>query len=465
MRGGWRLVCLTLLFVLLSAVPVQGAQGQTGRAAGVQEPGQEEKRAETTEPKQASGAADVPEAGQADETAGVPETGQADGRSDVPETGQTDETAGAQETDHTVDAAALPDAGKLTDELLDELELGEMEDFLREQEADAGLDMSFTELLKSFVAGEGSADFGQVWEWCISHSLGAVQKNKSYLAQMLILLLAFAMLQGISGIFADSFLSDISFLAVYFLFLYNALRIFASMQDIVYDCIGKIADFTLLVQPIFCMAMIFSTGISSASLTYEMTLLVLYLVQNLLQKLLLPLVFLFLITQFANYAWKEEHFSSMAKLLESGVGLAQKVLVTFILGMNLIQGMVAPALDQLKKTAAVRTVGLIPGLGGAMNAVSEMLLGTGLLIKNCVGVTVLVLLILLCAKPLLEIVILAFLYRLLAAVAEPVTDKRISGVLDALARAGMLYVKLVVTAVLMLFLTVAVVCVATSAMR
>ena len=196
-----------------------------------------------------------------------------------------------------------------------------------------------------------------------------------------------------------------------------------------------------------------------------MTLLVLYLVQNLLQKLLLPLVFLFLITQFANYAWKEEHFSSMAKLLESGVGLAQKVLVTFILGMNLIQGMVAPALDQLKKTAAVRTVGLIPGLGGAMNAVSEMLLGTGLLIKNCVGVTVLVLLILLCAKPLLEIVILAFLYRLLAAVAEPVTDKRISGVLDALARAGMLYVKLVVTAVLMLFLTVAVVCVATSAMR
>lgn len=453
MRGGWRLVCLTLLFVLLSAVPVQGAQGQTGRAAGVQEPGQEEKRAETTEPKQADGRSDVPETGQTDEAV------------DVPETGKADETAGAQETDHTVDAAALPDAGKLTDELLDELELGEMEDFLREQEADAGLDMSFTELLKSFVAGEGSADFGQVWEWCISHSLGAVQKNKSYLAQMLILLLAFAMLQGISGIFADSFLSDISFLAVYFLFLYNALRIFASMQDIVYDCIGKIADFTLLVQPIFCMAMIFSTGISSASLTYEMTLLVLYLVQNLLQKLLLPLVFLFLITQFANYAWKEEHFSSMAKLLESGVGLAQKVLVTFILGMNLIQGMVAPALDQLKKTAAVRTVGLIPGLGGAMNAVSEMLLGTGLLIKNCVGVTVLVLLILLCAKPLLEIVILAFLYRLLAAVAEPVTDKRISGVLDALARAGMLYVKLVVTAVLMLFLTVAVVCVATSAMR
>lgn len=143
--------------------------------------------------------------------------------------------------------------------------------------------------------------------------------------------------------------------------------------------------------------------------------------------------------------------------------LAQKLLVTFVLGMNLIQGMVAPAVDQLKKTAAIRTIGVIPGLSGTMNAVSEMLLGTGLLIRNCVGATVIVVLVLLCAKPLLEVGMLALIYRVLAALAEPVTDKRISGVLDALSRAGMLYLKLVVTAILMLFLTVAVVCVATGA--
>lgn len=360
------------------------------------------------------------------------------------------------------EAASDRTADELTEELLDELELGGMERFLQEQETEMDLDVSFFELLKSFLSGDDDVDFAKVWAWLLSHGLDAVRQNKTYLAQMLILLLAFAMLQGIAGIFSDSFLSDISFLAVYFLFLYNALRIFASMQQIVYSCMDRIAEFTLLVQPVFCMAMIFSTGINSASLTYEMTLLVLYLVQNLLQKFLMPLVFVFLITQFANFAWKEERFSSMAKLIEGAVNLSQKVLVSFILGINLIQGMVAPAVDQLKKTAAIRTIGVIPGLGGAMNAVSEMLLGTGLLIKNCVGATVIVVLILLCAKPFLEIGILAFIYRVLAALVEPVTDKRISGVLDALARAGMLYLKLVVTAILMLFLTVAVVCVATS---
>ena len=355
------------------------------------------------------------------------------------------------------------DTDDLTDELLNELELDEMEDFLQEQQGENDLDISFGELLKSFLSGEQSFDLSHIWSWMVNHCFGAVRQNKTYFAQMLVLLLAFALLQGISGVFTDSFLSDISFLAVYFLFLYNALRVFTSMQQIVYECMERIAEFTLLVQPVFCMAMLFSSGLRTSGLTYEMLLLVLYLVQNLLQKLLLPIVFLFLITQFANYTWKEEHFSSLAKLFEGAVLLSQKVMVTFVLGMNLIQGMIAPAVDQLKRTTAIRMIGVIPGLGGAMNAVSEMLLGTGLLIKNCVGATVIVVLILLCAKPLLEIGVLALLYRVLAALVEPVTDKRVSGVLDALARAGMLYLKLVVTAILMLFLTVAVVCVATGA--
>lgn len=365
------------------------------------------------------------------------------------------------EDDQTEETDRITD--QMTDELMEQLELDDMERFLQEQQQEDELDISFEELIRSFLSGDETFDLSRIWSWILAHCFSTVRQNQSYLAQMLILLFAFAMLQGISGIFPDSFLSEISFLAVYFLFLYNALRIFASMQQIVYGCMDRIAEFTLLVQPVFCMAMVFSTGINSASLTYEMLLLVLYLVQNLLQKLLLPLVFVFLITQFANFAWKEERFSSMAKLFEGGITLAQKVLVTFVLGMNLIQGMVAPAVDQLKKTATIRTIGVIPGLGGAMNVVSEMLLGTGLLIKNCVGATAIVVLILLCAKPLLEISMLALIYRVLAALAEPVTDKRISGVLDALARAGMLYVKLAVTAILMLFLTVAVVCVATGA--
>jgi len=352
--------------------------------------------------------------------------------------------------------AASDQADGMTDDLLGELQTDDLDAFLQEQSDETDLDISFLQLLQNLLHGDAKPDGQTVWNWLVNHCFGVVHTNHGYLVQMLVLLLAFAMLQGITGIFSNAFLSDMSFLAVYFLFLYNALRVFSSMQEVTYRCLDRITEFTMLIQPVFCMAMVFSSGVNSANLTYEILLLVLYLVQNLLQKVLFPLVFIYLVTQFANYTWKEEHFSSMAHLLESGVLCAQKILIAFVLGLNL-------AVDQLRRSAAIRTIGVIPGLGGAMNSVSELLLGTGILIKNSVGATAVVVLVLLCAKPLLEIAVLTLVYRILAAVSEPVTDKRISGVLDALAKTGLLYAKLVVTAILMLFLSVTVVCMATGA--
>ncbi len=348
---------------------------------------------------------------------------------------------------------------ELTDELLGELELSELEEFLQEQQ-DAEPELSFLSLIRSFISGDEPFDLSRVCEWIGDHCLSAVDQNRTALTQMLVLILSFALLQGISGIFQDAFLSEISFLAVYFLFLYQTLRIFLTMQQSAAQCLSRISDFTLLIQPVFCMSLLLSSGARAAGFGYEILLLVLYLVEMVLEKVLLPLVFVYLLTQFANFAWREERFLAMAKLLSGGITLTQKLLVTFVLGINVIQGMVAPAIDRLRHTAGVRVLGGLPMVGGAVNAVSEMLLGTGLVIKNCVGAAALVVLVLLCARPVLEIGVLTLVYRVLAAFAEPVTDKRISGVLDALSQAGMLYLKLVTAAVLMLFLSVAIVCMA-----
>ena len=109
----------------------------------------------------------------------------------------------------------------LTDDLLGELQTGDLENFLNDQSADAAMDLSFSELIGALLSGEQVLDGQTVWNWFVNHCFDAVHSNREYLAQMLVLLLAFAMLQGITGIFSNAFLSDMSFLAVYFLFLYN----------------------------------------------------------------------------------------------------------------------------------------------------------------------------------------------------------------------------------------------------
>lgn len=90
-----------------------------------------------------------------------------------------------------------------------------------------------------------------------------------------------------------------------------------------------------------------------------------------------------------------------------------------------------------------------------MNGMGQIFLSSGLVIKNGIGAAALIVLVLLCAVPFLKMACLAVLYRILAAVLEPVADKRISGGMNGVANGGMLYLKILSTCLMLFFLTIA----------
>ena len=86
---------------------------------------------------------------------------------------------------------------------------------------------------------------------------------------------------------------------------------------------------------------------------------------------------------------------------------------------------------------------MIPGVGNVLGGIGELMFGAGILIKNCVGVTALIVLLAVGCIPVLKLACMSVLYKLAAAVAEPVADKRIVGCIKSMAQGGVLYLKLV----------------------
>ena len=95
-----------------------------------------------------------------------------------------------------------------------------------------------------------------------------------------------------------------------------------------------------------------------------------------------------------------------------------------VLGLNVVQGIVAPAKDRLLYGTAGRAMAMIPGIGNAVNGVSELLLGSGIMIKNCVGAAALIVLVILVSVPMAQAGCIVFFYKVGAAVVEPVADRR-----------------------------------------
>jgi stage III sporulation protein AE len=81
-------------------------------------------------------------------------------------------------------------------------------------------------------------------------------------------------------------------------------------------------------------------------------------------------------------------------------------MVGLVLGFHLIQSMVLPYVDSLKTGAVQKIIGVIPGIGQGVNSVAQMMLGSGVLIKNTIGAAGIILLLILSMIPLLKLAVL-----------------------------------------------------------
>ena len=65
-----------------------------------------------------------------------------------------------------------------------------------------------------------------------------------------------------------------------------------------------------------------------------------------------------------------------------------------VIGFSVIQSLIAPAVDAFRVSVLNKTAGIIPGVGGTINAVTEVIIGSSVLIKNSIGVAAMIILLL-----------------------------------------------------------------------
>ena len=77
-------------------------------------------------------------------------------------------------------------------------------------------------------------------------------------------------------------------------------------------------------------------------------------------------------------------------------GWVLKTILAVVIGFNTLQGIISPVIDSLKSTAFSRVAEMIPGIGNIAGSVTDVLLGSAVLIKNGIGAVALIVILLLC---------------------------------------------------------------------
>ena len=286
--------------------------------------------------------------------------------------------------------------------------------------------------------------------------------NRQNLVYMLLIALAAAVFTNFAGAFRSRQVSEISFYVLYMLLITLCLTAFRVAVEGVEERLGALTDFMQVLCPSYLMAVALASGSLTSMFFYNVILFLIYLVEVVMIRFLLPLVNVCLMVRVLGNLTGEDTLSELAELLKKLISWILRAMVTCIIGINVVQGLLAPAIDTLKRSALTRTAEAIPWIGNAVGGAAEVVLGTAVLIKNGIGMAGALIAVVICAVPILQMLILAFLHKLAAALVQPVSDKRITDCIGSVSEGYELLVKVIFSSGVLFLLTIAVVAASTT---
>lgn len=364
----------------------------------------------------------------------------------------------AEETDGGQTEEALED---YMEELLKELDFEEIDEFLKE--LDVGeTPADFYTVVKTFISGDIRGGLRLLAGMLTGNFFQEWKTGRTTLIHVLMIALIAATLTGFSDIFQNRQISEVSYYMVYMLLLAILMKAFGAASSILSDNLGRTVEFMKLLMPVFFMALGFCTGSTTSLVFYEWVLFLISAVQWALKTLLIPAVHIYVLLMLVNQMVKEDFLSKMAELFKLAAEWGLKAMMGAVIGFNLVQGLIAPAVDGFKKNVLSKTAGMLPGVGNVFNSVSELVLGSAILIRNGIGAAALLILAALCLIPVAKLLLFAVSYKLAAAVIQPVSDKRIVECISSVGDGMVLLMKIMLASSVLFWLTLAVLCTVSS---
>ena len=286
--------------------------------------------------------------------------------------------------------------------------------------------MGFADAVRQIMLGNTDAGREAVKEMLWERIFGAWEVNRKSILYLILLAIAAAVFIGFSDIFQTRQVSQISFYMIYLLVIGICLASFQAASEWMANGVHTLTGFMKVLYPVYFAAVTVAKGSVSSLAFYHLAIILIVVIEELLLHLIVPGIHMYVIIRVMNSLQSEDYLSKFAELLETAIGWGLKTLMGGMIGLNVIQGMLGPAIDTVKRSAVTRGMEMVPGVGDLLGGTAEVALGTAVLIKNSIGIVGMFLCLVLCLAPLLQLAVITLGYKLAAALVQPVSDKRIT---------------------------------------
>lgn len=343
------------------------------------------------------------------------------------------------------------------EDIISEFDFSDMEEFINND--DDLKDIEFKEIINEFMKGDAQKGFEKILSIMYEILLKNLVSNKDILKRIVIITILAAVFTNFSKILKNNQVSEMGFTVCYMMIIsflavsFNILSMMASAT------IEKMVDFMKALLPVYIVTVGVSDGQTAASTYYQVALVVITIIEVFCLKVLLPAMNLYVVITIINNIHKEDYMSKICEMIKNGVTFAIKGMLTVVTGLNVIRQMFTPVNSGIGINASKNVLGLMSGAGKMGSSLTELVYGTGNILKNSIGGVGLIVLSIIILIPIVKMVIYIFMYQITNVLVQPVSDKRIIACLDGVTKGAVLLLRIVFSVSLMFVITIAIVCI------
>lgn len=322
--------------------------------------------------------------------------------------------------------------------------------------------LSFQDYVMSLVSGEKKFSVEQIGKDLKDTVFNEIHDNIETFTGLISIAVIAAVFTNFSYAFQSTQIAETGFYVAYLLLFSVLTASFIAAANLASNTISSILEFMKALVPAYFLSVAFASSAGTSMVFYQVALFLITFVDVLLIRVIIPLINIYLVISMANNLSKDDMLSKLTDLISTVIGWSLKTLLGLVIGFNAIQGLILPVADNIKRSALTKIAGAIPGVGGVFGSVAESVIGAGVLLKNAIGVAGVIVIITICAIPIIKLAVTTLIYRVSGAAVQPISDKRMLKCVTASADASLLLLQTVLTSAVLFLLTITIVAATTT---
>ena len=340
-------------------------------------------------------------------------------------------------------------------EMLDEFDFSDLDDSLKKMFPREK--MKFREVVETLLSGNLKQAGEQFTKFLWDQFFYELQTHRKLLVYLLLIAVIAAVFANFSSAFGARQASEAAFYILYMLLIALCLSGFRLAVSEMETSLKCLLEFMKVLCPTYFLAVTVASGSLTSMFFFEVVLFLIFLAETVILNFLMPVINVYMMIQVMGNLTGEEFLSQFAELLEKLTGWILKTMLACVIGINVVQGILAPVADSVRRSFNYKNSGGDSGSWKYCRLCDGCCAGTAVLIKNGIGMAGAVIAAGICILPILKVLLLAFLYKMAAAVTQPVSDKRITSCIGNVSEGYEMLGKVMGTTGILFLITIAVV--------